>query len=568
MTSLPVCATIEFVSQNSIAWGPSVLKPLSHCVITYADDANGASMVQTRGCAYCSSEDGNAVWAKLRTVPLPPDVASELSTYEDLVLSLCHKNVIATGQTTEPSIARWNPWLHGTHGSSILTDVAQQCNLSLEIVSCAISGLDAALWRFVAACRAMTLEKVLEIELLKSLPEDQPISDESSDLGILHSGIFAYCTAEIPFYHQKEVMDQVNYMYNDASLEHQKEWIYTTIQKKLESLLAKNFRAIKVYIESPFGNFKDHNESDRITILQQGIDLLRFVRRIVGFNCHLMFDSMAFQTLWNTVNDTGLDWARTLRRTLREEQYEWLEEPISPSDGPSPCRYFNATLSETLLRGQPVDYEKAEKCELIPQESDSTSDTEKSLTQTDETIKMRTESHEIDSPRTPRSRGRSYTIMRSKSIDIVQNANISSQKISTSNKFKGLYLSGCESLLGLDAFDRWYDAVDIFQPDVTVVGGISIILQLQQRILSTVTKKNHNSNHVKYLIPHGFSDTLGFNTDVALVSAFHHIFTQWCNRWDRKEEIPIVQRLVELPEHVLDGLSDFELDTSGHIVKC
>eukprot|EP00392_Amoebophrya_sp_AT5.2_P015170 g15369.t1 len=115
-----------------------------------------------------------------------------------------------------------------------------------------------------------------------------------------------------------------------------------------------------------------------------------------------------------------------------------------------------------------------------------------------------------------------------------------------------LNLAGCEALLGFEEFVPWINerAVDIIQPDATIVGGISVMRRLQR----LAAQKDIA------IVPHGFSDALGFEVDCALA-----VSSPTVKAADKRAP------LVELPEHVLKEMgtgafaNGIVLDAKGQV---
>jgi len=403
---------------------------------------------------------------------------------------------------TSQSITTWNPWLHGHSRvgdtqEALVPGLATKLDLSTQEVSCAVSGIDSALWYARARHLGIGLEKVLESELLKSVGLDGDVAHSSNE----KANVMAYCALEIPFYDQEVVL------YFSSDMEYTKrgekvlltqagpqgEWIMKHMREELQGLLEKNYRAIKLNMRLPFGNVYLDGSLNSQNWFNLGCELLRFARTVVGPDVHLAFDAMAFQEGWNSVKcglpgteQNSQNWAGALFDTLDEQNYLWLDEPFPPVDGP-----------------------------------------------------------EV------------YTTLRKR---------LGGPRLS----------SGSESLLGLQSFEPWEDTrvVQILQPDRAVVGGVSVVLALQQRALRKLLSapRVRSVGPVPAIIPHGFDDALGFATDVALVQAMCNAVRRVAGDGRTSGQPDVLHHMVKLPQHVLDELtssenSRYRLDSNGYVVE-
>eukprot|EP00927_Polykrikos_kofoidii_P036800 TRINITY_DN31045_c0_g1_i1.p1 TRINITY_DN31045_c0_g1~~TRINITY_DN31045_c0_g1_i1.p1 ORF type:complete len:517 (-),score=76.21 TRINITY_DN31045_c0_g1_i1:96-1646(-) len=126
-----------------------------------------------------------------------------------------------------------------------------------------------------------------------------------------------------------------------------------------------------------------------------------------------------------------------------------------------------------------------------------------------------------------------------------------------------IWISGCESLLGVDSFQKWIegDSVNLIQPDVSVCGGPSVVLCLKYLAFARAMQ----------VAPHGYGTARGLRVDAALQSMVLSSGKDGCTSNDTvREDMKVANELipdhlVEVPTHVLEQCPSLRLDDHGCI---
>lgn len=127
--------------------------------------------------------------------------------------------------------------------------------------------------------------------------------------------------------------------------------------------------------------------------------------------------------------------------------------------------------------------------------------------------------------------------------------------------------------------------VDGLHYDVASGGGVSAFLELQKRAILNDLAKNSASeqgtknedakaldeakkNAAAVLTPHGFSNALGFEADLALVRARNRVLASLNTTTSGEDQRrATMQTLIDLPEHILDEMwSHRRLDENGYLI--
>ncbi|CAD7944814.1 unnamed protein product [Amoebophrya sp. A120] len=554
--------SIRFTRQRPVRWTETLIRPVSHCEITFGDKVGV-------GCSYCDAGEAERIWQGASSSGAG-DFLSRQEEVADSLQERVAKSLEAISGTAGPAI--WNNPLannepvasakdnSSTSGDDASLFISSSYNCRNPDAAAVISGIDTALWQLQAQLQGVELAELLSAAWSSEngATPFRGFSRQNQGRG----GPVAYCTVEIPFSFDPEEAIGL-------------------LAAKLERLMrCYHLKAFKLFVGPPFGLFDNKVGVGEVPVVQvdhtarqrqrqhepaptppikmggaSAVDALfppdvqlawarqvfHGARRIVGPDIHLFVDLMGFQEEWQTGSEQVFFVETLMRQVFEPVGIGFCEEPFAPN-----------ALEDYVAFG------------------------------------LRDEQH--------------------------QNTNRQScEKIA---------IAGCESLIGVEAFRPWMTAparrhspsfnyprppVQLFQPDTCVAGGVSVVLRLakmweeeerkaaerqKRRVVGSPVKQSHQSGssrvnlqdyernqpkntspappapaepdspcsfsprrtsdgqfafpQLRGILPHSFATAKAWETDFELV--------QWLSLSSGSNMPPLGPNLIELPEHLLEEL--------------
>ena len=273
------------IKQPQTDWGNNIFKPIS--IFKIQDKFGNIG----QGCCYCHEDITFKVFEKLLTLK------NKNLNFKILLDKVINQEMFPCELMLE----------YFTKDLDLgFLDGLEIENLDQKLIFSAFSGIDTALWDLRSKQKNVSLCEVA-LEYFRSFSSSSSSQQQKVSV-ISPNDINCYCTVKL-----------------DLNTKNFK----NMIKNAIDPILAKNFKAIKVYVvdsssnEAKFGNFAEATKNEEN---EENFQIFEILRNYVGPEIKLMLDAQGFLKNWLEDNF----WTKKLMEKLKILNFIWIEEPTIP----------------------------------------------------------------------------------------------------------------------------------------------------------------------------------------------------------------------------------------------